>query len=202
MKPICTKNRTIGILGGSFNPAHAGHLHISLYALKKYKLDAVWWLVSPQNPLKNAASLADYDQRFASAKSVASAHPRIMVSDLEQQMGAKYSYQTIALLKQQFPGTKFVWLMGADNLEGFHRWQRWKQIFSLMPVVVLDRAPYSYTAGRSRAAVFARKFTLADHEMGDFSVVPAFHFVHMRKNPLSATFLRKTLGKKAFLGHN
>ncbi|NDC56775.1 MAG: nicotinate (nicotinamide) nucleotide adenylyltransferase, partial [Alphaproteobacteria bacterium] len=197
MKPICTKNRAIGILGGSFNPAHAGHLHISLYALKKYKLDCVWWLVSPQNPLKDAKSLADYDKRLASARSVAAAHPRIIVSDMEQKMGTKYSHQTITLLKKQFPGAHFVWLMGADNLAGFHRWQRWRQIFALLPVVVLDRAPYSHTALHTKAVSFAHKFTRQSNQIAGFADAPSFHFVHMRKNPLSATAIRKTLGKKA-----
>ena len=178
-KPIHTKNRTIGLLGGSFNPAHGGHLHISLHALNRLKFDEIWWLVSPKNPLKSAADLASYEQRLACAKRVAASCPkRLHVLDIEAKFGTKYSYQTIALLKARFPGTHFVWMMGADNLAQFHRWRRWEKILSTIPVVVFDRAPYSHTALRSKAMIRGGKY---------------LKFIHLKRNPLSSTWLRSKL---------
>jgi nicotinate-nucleotide adenylyltransferase len=202
LKPIYTKNRVVGLLGGSFNPAHGGHLHITLHALKKCGVDTVWWLVSPRNPLKDASSLAAYEKRLASAQQVTAQCRRIHVSDIERRYRTRYSYQTIAELKQRYPGTHFVWLMGADNLPQFHRWRRWRQLVAEVPVVVFDRAPYSHTAQHSQLAVYMRRFLRKNNQMVDFSGAPAFHYVHLRRNPLSATSLRKMLGERAFLGHN
>ena len=202
MRPILTKNRTIGLLGGSFNPAHSGHLHITLYALNRLGMDAVWWLVSPKNPLKDASALAAYEQRLGSARSVASADSRIHVSDIERQHKTRYSYQTMQLLKKRYPGAHFVWLMGADNPPQFHRWRRWRTLFGLMPMVVFDRSPYSHTARASRAARYGQKFARQMNQIAGFEQAPAFHYIHMKRDPLSSTELRKKLGEKAFLGHN
>lgn len=201
MKPIHTKGRTIGLLGGSFNPAHAGHLHISDYALKTLGLDAVWWLVTPQNPLKHVDDLAEYGLRLAKAGQVAK-NPRIHVSDIEAQMNTRYSYETIAQLKKRFPGTHFIWLMGADNLAGFHRWRHWRRIINQLPLVVFDRMPYSYPALASRTASVLARFASKDKNLKMVKAAPALHYAHLPRHPLSATYLRKTLGKGAFLGHN
>jgi len=195
-------NRTIGLLGGSFNPAHGGHLHITLHALKSLKLDEVWWLVSPHNPLKSPSSLAAYEERLQSARNIAAHHKRIRVLDIEARLGARYSYQTIALLKRRFPSTNFVWLMGADNLAQFHRWRRWQHILSTIPIVVFDRAPYSHTSLRSKTYLRAHKFLLKANNINRFDHAPCFVFVHLRRDPLSSTTIRKTLGKGAFLRHN
>lgn len=197
-----TKTRSIGLLGGSFNPAHGGHLHITLYALKKLGFDEVWWLVSPQNPLKKAESLAAYEQRLQSAKDVAKAHPGIRVLDIEAKMGTRYSWQTIALLQQRFARVHFAWLMGADNLEQFHRWKKWRNIFASLPVIVFDRAPYSHTALRSRAYTYMHKFLLKSISIHPLKTAPNLVFVHLRRDPMSSSHLRKTLGKNAFLRHN
>ena len=202
MKPILTQNRTIGLLGGSFNPAHSGHLHITLYALNRLGLDAVWWLVSPRNPLKDAGSLAAYEERLASARRVASADARIHVSDIERRLHKNYSFQTIRTLKKRYPGAHFVWLMGADHPPIFHRWRRWKQVFAELPVVVFDRAPYSHAVQRSKAAAYARKFTRQMNQIERFDRAPSFNYIHLRRDPVSSTYLRKMLGKSAFLGHN
>ena len=201
-KPIHTKNRTIGLLGGSFNPAHGGHLHITLHALRALGLDEVWWLVSPRNPLKAAGSLAEYGQRLQSAENVAKPYRRIRVLDIEKRFNTRYSYETVALLKSRYPGTQFVWLMGADNLAQFHRWRRWQWLLATLPVVVFDRAPYSHTALRSKTMLRGRKFLLKNNQIGRFGAVPCLVFVHLRRDPLSSTLLRKKLGKAAFLGHN
>jgi nicotinate-nucleotide adenylyltransferase len=202
MTPIYTKNRTIGLLGGSFNPAHGGHLHITLYALNRLGLDEVWWLVSPRNPLKAAESLASYEKRLQSAREVAKPYRRIKVLDIERRYSTKYSYETIDILKKQYRGTRFVWLIGADNLAQFHRWRRWRQILDAVPVVVFDRTPYSHTSLRSKAMLRAKKFLLKNNQIGRFGRGPAIAFIHLRRDPLSSSLLRKKLGKNAFLGHN
>jgi len=201
MKPIHTKNRTIGLLGGSFNPAHGGHLHITLHALKKLQMDEVWWLVSPANPLKARESLAAYEKRLHSAQQVAKGHKGIRVLDIERQYHTRYTYETVELLKRQFPGTHFVWMMGADNLEQFHRWERWAELLIKIPLVVFDRAPYSHTSLRSKTFLRGRQFLLKSMDLKLPRLAPMLHFVHLRRDPMSSTFLRKKLGIRAFLGH-
>jgi nicotinate-nucleotide adenylyltransferase len=202
VKPIYTKNRTIGLLGGSFNPAHAGHLHISEYALNSLGMDAIWWLVSPQNPLKSVDSLADYNDRFASAKNITRNNRRIFVSDIEKKINTRYTYQTILQLKKRYHGTNFIWLMGADNLAGFNRWQHWQSILELVPIVVFDRAPYSYTSLGSKTYIRMRRFLLDNNQCVRTSPIPSLRFIHMKRSPYSSTHLRKTLGIKAFVRHN
>jgi nicotinate-nucleotide adenylyltransferase len=187
--------RIIGLLGGSFNPAHGGHLHITQYALHRLGIDEVWWLVSPKNPLKSTQSLADYEDRLAGAKTMAAGHRHIRVSDLEKQEGLRYSYQTIALLKRRYPAVQFVWLMGADNLAQFHRWRRWRQILATIPIAVFDRAPYSHTALRSQAATGARKFLMKDNALNWRKPPPLLAFIHLRRDATSSTDIRKHLEK-------
>ena len=199
--PIHTKNRTIGLLGGSFNPAHGGHLHITLHGLHKLGFDEVWWLVSPRNPLKSLSSLASYEQRLASARFVTAGQPRVRVLDIEARLGTRYSYETLALLKKRFRGTHFVWMMGADNLAQFHRWKRWKQLLAEVPVLVFDRAPYSHTSLRSKTMLRGRKFLLKNITMRNYVPAPCLVFEHLKRDPLSSTDLRKKLGSGAFLRH-
>ncbi|MBO0712928.1 MAG: nicotinate-nicotinamide nucleotide adenylyltransferase, partial [Acetobacteraceae bacterium] len=120
------RHRRIGLLGGSFNPAHGGHLHVSLLALRHLALDEIWWLVSPQNPLKPADGMAPFANRLEQARRVAAEHPRIRVTDLENRLGAsRYTADTLQALRRRFPRLRFVWLMGGDNLVQIPRWQRW-----------------------------------------------------------------------------
>jgi len=194
--------RRIGLLGGSFNPAHAGHLHISREALKRLKLDEVWWLVSPQNPLKNSDELADYATRFTLAEAMAS-HPRIKVLDLEKRHHLNYTIDTLRFLNNRHRGTQFVWLMGADNLAGFHRWRNWRSIAKLLPIAVLDRAPYAL---RALAGPFARSFSATRLPANAGAALaaktaPRWLYLSIPRSPVSATHLRKTLGKKAYLRH-
>ncbi|MEQ1790542.1 MAG: nicotinate (nicotinamide) nucleotide adenylyltransferase [Rickettsiales bacterium] len=202
MKPIYTKNRTIALLGGSFNPAHAGHLHISEYALKTLKVDEVWWLVSPKNPLKSADSLADYSERFASAMFITKHNRRIFVSNFEKNISTNYTYHSLTQLKKHYHGTNFIWLMGADNLAGFHNWQHWQDILKIFPVLVFDRAPYSFTSLASKTYLRMRRFLLNNKHSVHAQTTPSLRFIHLKRNANSATNLRKTLGIKAFIGHN
>ncbi len=197
-----SKNRKIGLLGGSFNPAHSAHIYLSLYALKALKLDEVWWLVSPQNPLKNKSETAPYEVRFSFAKNLAKPHVRIRVLDIEQRCKSYYTHQTLRLMKRRFPGVHFVWMMGADNLAQFHRWQQWERIGMQVPLAVFDRAPQSYPARNSRAYSRFSKFLLKNIGINSLKAAPALTFLAMPRQSLSSTQLRKMLGEDAFLGHN
>jgi nicotinate-nucleotide adenylyltransferase len=148
--PHAAPGQRIGLLGGSFDPAHAGHLHVSRWALKALGLDAVWWLVSPGNPLK-ADAPADLARRLAAAQALVR-HPRIKLTDLEAQTGTRYTAATLTALQARYPGVRFVWLMGADNLGSFHHWDRWETIMALVPVCVLARPGEQLRAGLSPAA--------------------------------------------------
>ncbi len=183
--------RRIGLLGGSFNPAHEGHLHISLLALNKLKLDQVWWLVSPQNPLKPVAGMAPLAARLAQAREVAQDR-RIRVTDLETALGTRYTADTIAALRRQFPRLRFVWLMGADNLRQISRWDRWQSIFKSVPIAVFDRPAYSLSALNARAA---QRFAASRVPMEQASRLadrapPAWTFIRCRLHPASATQIR------------
>jgi nicotinate (nicotinamide) nucleotide adenylyltransferase len=137
--------RRIGLLGGSFNPAHDGHLHISEAALAQLQLDEVWWLVSPQNPLKASKGMASLPARLAEAKTVAR-RPDIHVTDIEARLGTQYTIDTLSSLQRYCPRTRFVWLMGADNLEQMPKWRAWTAIFEAAPVAVFARSTYSLRA--------------------------------------------------------
>jgi nicotinate-nucleotide adenylyltransferase len=129
----------IGLLGGSFNPAHAGHLYVSETALKRLKLDSVWWLVSPGNPLKSGTGMAPLVVRLQSARLIAAHEPRIHVTALEEALHTIYTIDTVTALRRRFPKVDFVWLMGSDNLEQFSRWRRWQALAHLVPIVVVQR---------------------------------------------------------------
>lgn len=148
--PMATRGMVVGLLGGSFDPAHEGHAHITREALKRFGLDRVWWLITPGNPLKahGPAPLAD---RMARAQAVMQ-HPRVVVTDIEARLGTRYTAETLRLLSAHYPGVRFVWLMGADNLAQFHRWENWQHIMGLVPVGVLARPTGGVAARLSPAA--------------------------------------------------
>ena len=183
--------RRIGILGGSFNPAHDGHRHISLEALKRLRLDEVWWLVSPQNPLKPQEGMAPFEDRIEKAKSVAD-HPRIRVTDIEKGFATTYTAETLARLCRRFPNQRFVWLMGADNLSQISRWNRWTRIFHTVPVAVFDRPSYSLGALSGRAARRFHRERIKESRAGRLADMrpPAWVFLHTPLNATSATALR------------
>jgi nicotinate-nucleotide adenylyltransferase len=184
----------IGLLGGSFNPAHAGHLHLSLEALKRLRLDEVWWLVSPQNPLKPVKDMGAYKDRFASALKVTKGQAHVTVSDFERKAGLFYTYATIKALKVLYPKTKFIWLMGADNLASFHRWQRWRDILKLVPMAVFDRAPFSHTALHARAALALKAKRVRECDVASLIDHPGhWAYILMRRHPASSTKIRNKL---------
>ena len=181
----------MGLLGGSFNPAHDGHLHISLLALRHLRLDEIWWMVSPQNPLKSADGMAPFDERLAGAR-LRARHPNVLVTDVERRLRARYTAETLTSLKFCLPRTHFVWIMGADNLAQISRWQRWTRVFNLVPLAVFDRAPYSFDALAGKAAQAFARFKLRPRDAGDLveRKPPAWIFFHTRLHPASATGMR------------
>ena len=195
--------RRIGLLGGSFNPAHAGHVHISREAIKRLDLDEIWWLVSPRNPLKAPGELADYRTRLHHAKRQARGHA-IRVCDLEAREGLFYSIDTIRYLQRHYPRTQFLWLMGADNLAGFHRWRAWRAIARCVPIAVLDRAPYALKAlhGPSARQFRMRRLSAGQARLLGKMPLPSWAYLTIPRHPLSASELRKTLGSDAFVVHN
>jgi nicotinate-nucleotide adenylyltransferase len=172
----------IGLLGGSFNPAHSGHLYVSQTAIKRLKLDYVWWLVSPQNPLKSPIGMIEMPSRLEMATGVA-LHPRLRVTGLEQALGTHYTVDTVAALRRRFPQVQFVWLMGSDNLQQFSRWKRWGEIARLVPVAVVQR-PGSIMAALN--AVAARRFGTVRNRLSP----PALTVLDGARNAQSATHLR------------
>ena len=145
----------VGLFGGSFNPAHAGHAHVAETALERLRLDLVIWLVSPQNPLKTGARTASLAARMASARAAAGADPRMIVSDVETRLGLAYTVDVLNRLHARFPAVKFVWLMGGDNLAGFHRWRGWTDIARTTPIAVIARPDAMLL---SRSAPAARRY--------------------------------------------
>ncbi len=187
LPPLGDRRRLrIGLLGGSFNPAHEGHLHVSREALKRLRLDQVWWLVSPQNPLKSAGGMASLDKRLAGARTMA-AHPKIVVTDVERRLGTTRTARTLALLAKRYPNLSFVWLVGADNLAQMPQWWRWTHIFKAVRVAVFDRSPYSYKA---LAGAAAKRFGQARTASLWRNTAPAWTYIAMRRHPASATALR------------
>ncbi len=178
-------------MGGSFNPAHRGHVEISRAALHRLGLDRVWWLVSPQNPLKPEHGMAPLRQRLIGARHLARG-PRIQACALESALGTVYSADTVTALARRFPRCHFVWLMGADDLVQISAWRDWETIFRTLPVAVFDRPSYSR---RALAATAARRF--AGHRLPEAAArgraertPPAWVFVHQRLNPQSSTRIR------------
>jgi len=157
--PLATQGLRIGLLGGSFDPPHSGHMHISKWAIKEFSLDRIWWLVSPGNPLKKNAP-ADLDRRLSACNKLVN-HPKVIVTDLERVFNTRYTAQTLTSLKSQYRGVRFVWLMGADNLAEFHKWDRWQDIMHMLPVGVMARPNQQLAANCSPTARIFRESRLS-----------------------------------------
>jgi nicotinate-nucleotide adenylyltransferase len=183
----------IGLLGGSFNPPHEAHRAISQLALRRLGLDRVWWLVTPGNPLKDTRRLPPLAERLAAARRVA-AHPRIDVTDLEAAIGTHFTADTIGWLKRRFPAVRFVWIIGADNLVQFDRWQNWRAIAEAVPIAVVDRfgASYAATASPAAQALAAARIRERDARSLPDRKPPAWVYLHGLKSPLSSTAIRAT----------
>ena len=181
----------IGLFGGTFDPPHQAHLAAALLALKRLKLDRVWWLVTPGNPLKNTRGLAPLAKRIAAARALTS-HPRIDITGLEAVIKTRYTYDTISWLLARCPGVRFVWIMGADNLRSFHRWQKWRKIVEMVPIVVIDRLGPSLYAAASPAGNALARARIPEHDAAALPdrKPPVWAYLHGLKSPLSSTALR------------
>jgi nicotinate-nucleotide adenylyltransferase len=188
--PKARPGEVIGLLGGSFDPPHAGHVEISRAALKRFRLDRIWWLVSPGNPLK-AHGPAGIGRRVAAARALAD-DPRITVTDIETRLGTRYTAETLGQLFRRYPGTRFVWLMGADNLAQFHRWDRWDWIMRSVPVGVIARPGARLAARLSPAAARFRSARLRETEAELLALhpPPAWCLINVPMSDLSSSAIR------------
>ena len=194
--PLALRGMRIGLLGGSFNPAHEGHRHISLLALERLGIDRLWWVVTPGNPLKSKDELADFSERLVRARAVA-AHPRIDVTGFEAALPSAYTASTLAFLRARFPGVHFVWVMGGDNLAQIHRWHQWREIFELMPIAVMDRPGARPKALASPAAMLFAPSRLAEADARALPLMqpPAWTYLTIPLSAVSSTKLRRS-GKR------
>ena len=195
--PIATRGMTVGLLGGSFDPAHEGHVHITHEALRRFGLDRVWWLVSPGNPLKPNPP-APLSERIARARVVMD-HPRVVVTDIEARIGTRYTAETLIRLMALYPGVHFVWLMGSDNLAGFHRWRGWTDIMRLMPVAVIARPGSLLDSRTAPAAARFAGFRIPAEQAGLLPSLsaPAWTYLTAPLNPLSSTKIRTAKPSRA-----
>lgn len=189
--PLAWPGMKIGLLGGSFDPAHEGHAHITREALRRLQLDRVWWLVSPGNPLKPRGP-APMAERIARARRVM-AHPRVEITDIEARLGTRFTAQTLRRLKALYPGVRFVWLMGADNLVQFHEWKDWEWIMHNVPVGVFARPGARMAARGARAADEYARYRLPSFaaRMLPDMVPPAWCFLNVPMKPISSTAIRE-----------
>ena len=183
--------KRVGLLGGSFNPAHRGHRQLSLAAIEALGLDELWWLVSPGNPLKEGKEMAPYAARLSSARDMARGTP-IRVSDFEKRSGTRYTVDTLRALLRKYPKHRFIWLMGADTVAEFHRWKDWRDIAALVPIAVLPRPGYDEHARAARAMGWLSEFVRPDSQAEDWTEwsPPALLFLRLPTDPTSATALR------------
>jgi nicotinate-nucleotide adenylyltransferase len=196
--PPHARGQRIGLFGGTFDPPHAAHLAASRLALKRLGLDRIWWLVTPGNPLKNTEGLAPLQERVNAARALA-VDPRIEVTAFEAVRGLRYTHDTIRYLVRRCPGVHFVWIMGADNLRSFRRWQRWRELAGLVPIAVVDRlGPSLYAvASASAQALGSRRIPEAAAPTLPTREPPVWVLLHGLKSPLSSTALR-ALRRKSF----
>jgi nicotinate-nucleotide adenylyltransferase len=194
--PHAEKGMAVGLFGGSFNPPHRGHALVAEIALRRLKLDQLWWIVTPGNPLKSSSELAPLSERIRRSEAVAR-DPRVKVTAFEARHNVRYTADTLALIKARNPGVDFVWIMGADNLRDFHHWQRWREIALTFPIAVVDRpgATLSFLS-----SVVAKTFDYARIDEADAPRLarmkaPAWTFIHGPRSSLSSTAIRN--GSKA-----
>ena len=183
--------KTVGLLGGSFNPAHGGHRRISLFALQALGLDEVWWLVSPGNPLKPSAGMAPLGARLASA-SQQTRGTRIVPTAIERELGTRFTIDTLRALQRRYPKCRFVWLMGSDNLAQLHRWRNWRGIARTMPIAVIARPGYDSAARASLAGAWLSRYrrTAASLRHRAGWSAPALIYLRFDPDPRSATAIR------------
>jgi len=190
LPPTCPGLR-IGLYGGSFNPAHLGHRHVSRVALRRLGLDRIWWMVTPGNPLKDRAGLASIEARVSAAQGIA-AHPRIAVTAFESRIGVRYTRQSLRYLAERHPAVRFVWIMGADSLATFHRWQDYRAIAATMPIAIIDRPGFTLKGPAARGARALGRWRIDESDAGLLADLdpPAWVFLHGPRSHLSSTALR------------
>jgi nicotinate-nucleotide adenylyltransferase len=182
----------IGLLGGSFNPPHDGHLLASRLALSRLRLNRVWWLATPGNPLKSSTDLAALHVRLAASQALVD-DPRIVVTGIESEIGSTYTLDTLRYLKRRATGARFVWIMGADNLAQFHRWRDWEEIAATFPMLVVDRPGSSFAPLSSRAGQALARWRRPERDAAGLAMreAPAWVFLHGRRSALSSSALRR-----------
>jgi nicotinate-nucleotide adenylyltransferase len=183
----------VGVMGGSFDPPHAGHLIVARTALRRLKLDQLWWLVTPGNPLKAHGGLAPLAQRVAACRALAGGDRRMVVTAFEAQLGSAYTAETLAFLRQRLPQVRFVWVMGADNLATFDRWQNWRGIARSMPIAVVDRPGWRFKAMAGPAAQALAVARVPEARAGSLAMrrPPAWMFLTSKLSSLSSSGLRR-----------
>ena len=184
----------IGLVGGSFNPAHSGHIHVALEARQKLGLDQIWWLVSPQNPLKSSFNMAPLVKRLASARKAATPYPFLRVMAPEARLQNNYTFNTLKFITKAIPLAQLVWIMGADNLDQFAHWHRYRDMIQLLPIAVIHRPSYSLRAIATGRCLLKRRKTVRKmrHAIATRSVkLPSWCFITGQSNPVSATTIRQ-----------
>lgn len=198
---LVTAGQRVGLLGGSFNPAHDGHLHVASQCLRALKLDRIWFLVSPQNPLKSMRGMAPLAKRLAETRALVAAKGdrRILVTDIETRLGTTRTIDTLRALKRQYPQVNFVWLMGADNMVQFTSWAKWRTITETVPIAVYPRPGFTLKARLSPAATLLRPVTIepGDAHLLPYLAAPALTFLQGREHAASATAIRAARDTKA-----
>jgi len=183
--------KSIGLLGGSFDPPHRGHIYISLEAKKILQLDDIWWLVTPKNPLKISRP-STYEERIHYCKKITKTHP-IKINEIERKIKSKYSFQTINFLQNHYENINFFWLMGADNLVNFHHWQKWRNIFSSIPIVIFRRHGYNVKALKSITLKTFNNFNISNKYLNkkNFTTLPSWTWLDNKEIKISSTEIRK-----------
>lgn len=190
--PATANGMKIGLFGGSFNPPHEGHVHVCETALKRGQLDQIWWLVTPGNPLKDTSELESLAGRIKKCEEIIT-HPKMRVTAFEAKYNLNYTQQTLSKLMQIKPNLNFVWVMGADNLKGFHKWQNWRDIAGQMPMMIIDRpgSTLSYRSAKAAIALSRYRIDETDSELLAHMRAPAWSFIHAPRSSLSSTAIRQ-----------
>jgi nicotinate-nucleotide adenylyltransferase len=189
--PLAYAGQRVGLMGGTFNPPHEGHALCAVTALRRLELDQLWWMVTPGNPLKSGDGLPPLEERMAASRRLIF-DPRIKVTGFEEALGSPYTFATIKFLTRRMPGVDFVWVMGADNLATFHRWQHWREIADLVPIAVVDRPGWRLKALSSPAGARLAGFRIRESEAATLpgTKPPAWTLLSTRLSEASSTALR------------
>jgi nicotinate-nucleotide adenylyltransferase len=197
--PLASPGQRIGLLGGSFNPPHEAHKLITETALRRLQLDAVWWMVTPGNPLKSHSELASLEHRLGLCRDMTGDDPRIKITDFEKDLPTAYTAASLSYLQLRFRQVHFVWLMGADNLASFHNWEQWRSIAAIMPIAVVDRPNWRLTAMGSPAARFMQRFYKPEAQASVLATTPAPAWMFMTGplSDLSSTAIRRAMADES-----